>query len=101
MFTSKSSIEIPRGTTLGDFRRIPTCSRLGAELSVKICENWGRSGGAEVKYAHSASAALGSSVWIPGVDMASLGKPCCGRRPTYKVEEDGHMLDQGQSSSAK
>ena len=25
-----------------------------------------------------------------GVDMALLGKPCCGRRPTYKVEEDGH-----------
>ena len=23
-------------------------------------------------------------------DMAPLGKPCCGRRPTYKVEEDGH-----------
>ena len=29
-------------------------------------------------------------VWIPGVDMAPLGKPRCGRRPTYKVEEDGH-----------
>ena len=26
----------------------------------------------------------------PGVDMAPLGMPCCGRRPTYKVEEDGH-----------
>ena len=26
----------------------------------------------------------------PGVDVASLGTPCCGRRPTYKVEEDGH-----------
>ena len=25
----------------------------------------------------------------PGADMALLGKPCCGRRPTYKVEEDG------------
>ena len=25
----------------------------------------------------------------PGVDMAQLGTPCCGRRPTYKVEEDG------------
>ena len=32
----------------------------------------------------------GSPVWILGVDMAPLGKPCCGRRPTYKVEEDGH-----------
>ena len=26
----------------------------------------------------------------PRPDMAPLGKPCCGRRPTYKVEEDGH-----------
>ena len=26
----------------------------------------------------------------PGADMALLGKSCCDRRPTYKVEEDGH-----------
>ena len=26
----------------------------------------------------------------PGVDNAPLGMPCCGRQPTYKVEEDGH-----------
>ena len=31
-----------------------------------------------------------SLVRILGVDMAPLGKPCCGRCPTYKVEEDGH-----------
>ena len=31
-----------------------------------------------------------SPVQILGVDMAPLGEPCCGRRPTYKVEEDGH-----------
>ena len=26
----------------------------------------------------------------PSADMAPLGTPCCGRPPTYKVEEDGH-----------
>ena len=47
-------------------------------------------GGAAVKCTHSASAAQGSPVQILGVDVAPRGKPCCGRRPTYKVEEDGH-----------
>ena len=32
----------------------------------------------------------GLLVQIPGADMALLGKPCCGRRPTYTVEEDEH-----------
>ena len=41
---------------------------------------------------------VGSQVWT----YAPLVKPCCGRRPTYKVEEDkAQMLVQGQSSSAK
>ena len=51
---------------------------------------WGRLGGAEVKFARSASVAWGAPVRIPGADMAPLGKPCCGRCPTHKVEEDGH-----------
>ena len=50
----------------------------------------GRPSGTAVKCARSASVAQVSLVRILGVDMAPLGKPCCGRRPTYKVEEDGH-----------
>ena len=49
-----------------------------------------RPSGAAVKCACSASAARDSLVRIPVADMAGLGKPCCGRRPAYKVEEDGH-----------
>ena len=43
-----------------------------------------------VKFPSSTSVARGLLVGIPGVDMVQLGKPCCGRCPTYKVEEDGH-----------
>ena len=50
----------------------------------------GRPGGAVVKFAHSAWAARGLLVRIPGVDTAPLGKLFCGRRPRYMVEEDGH-----------
>ena len=63
----------------------------------------GRPGGAAVKCARSAWAAWGSLVQIPGADMALLGKPCCGRRPTYKKSTGrwAWMLAQGQSSSTK
>ena len=50
-----------------------------------------------VKCACSTSAARDSPVWIPGVDMAPLGPLCCGRRPTYKVEEDGHRCQLSAS----
>ena len=50
----------------------------------------GGADGTVVKCAHSVSVAQGLPVQIPGTDMALLGKPCCGRRPSYKVEEDGH-----------
>ena len=46
--------------------------------------------GVVVKFAGSALMAQCSAVRILGAEMVPLGKPCCGRRPTYKVEEDGH-----------
>ena len=58
---------------------------VGISSPVKIT-NRGWPGGAVVKFTHSTSVAWG----LLGVDMPLLGKPCCGRRPTYKVEEDGH-----------
>ena len=42
-----------------------------------------------VKCACSTLVARGLPVWIPGTDKAPLSKPCCGKHPTYKVEEDG------------
>ena len=50
----------------------------------------GRPGGTAVKFASSTSAPRGLLVRIPSVDMAPPGKPCCGRHPTYKMEEEGH-----------
>ena len=56
----------------------------------KMNKNWGWPSDAVVKFACSTSVAQGLPVQIPGADMAPLGKPCYGRCPTYKVEEDGH-----------
>ena len=58
------------------------------QVEKKIDRGW--PGGAAVKYTHSTLAAQDLPVRIPGVDVALLGKPCCGTHPTYKVEEDGH-----------
>ena len=69
-------------------RDIEARGRYSSLPAQKTKRGW--AGGTVVKHARSAWAAQGSPVRIPGVDMAPLGKPCCGRCPTYKVEEDGH-----------
>ena len=48
-----------------------------------------------VKCACFASVTQGSPVRILGADMAPLSTPCCRRRPTYKVEEDGQNVSSG------
>ena len=50
----------------------------------KNCQLRGRPSDAAVKFTCSASAAHGLPVWIPGADMALLGKPCCGGVPHIK-----------------
>ena len=62
----------------------------------------GRPGGAAVKVrTFHFLAARGSLVLIPGADMAPLGTPCCGSRPTYKVEEDAHDVSSGPGFLSK
>ena len=70
-------------------------------IGYKKLKIWGWPGGTVVKCTHSASAARGSPVQIPGADTAPLGKPCCGRHPTYKVEEDGHDVSSGPGFFSK
>ena len=43
-----------------------------------------------VKFTPPASEGRDFLVQILGVDLHTAVKPCCGRRLTYKVEEDGH-----------
>ena len=49
--------------------------------------------GAAVKFTRSTLAAQGLLVQILGADVAPFGTPCCGRHPTYRVEEDGHRCE--------
>ena len=46
-------------------------------------------GGTVVKFTHTALVAWSSWVWIPGTDLVSLIKPCCGNI-SHKIEEDWH-----------
>ena len=66
-----------------------TLGRSEAEHNTKNILFRGRPTGAVVKFAHSALAAWGSPGRSRVGIYAPLGKPCCGRCPAYKVEEDG------------
>ena len=60
------------------------------KTSVKKMSNRGWPSGMVVKFVCSALAVRGLLVQILGMDLAPLVKPCWGRHPKYKVEEDGH-----------
>ena len=52
--------------------------------------SWGWPSGIVVKFAHSASAAQGSWVWIPSADLHSALQAMLWWHPTYKIQEDWH-----------
>ena len=54
----------------------------------------GQLSGVVVKVTHSASVAHCSQVWIPGMALAPLIKPCCGGFP-HKIEENGTDVSPG------
>ena len=54
------------------------------------CSYSGRPGDKMVKFSYSSSEAQGSLVQTQGADLALLIKPCHGRCPIYKIEEDRH-----------
>ena len=61
----------------------------------------GRPSGAVVKFAHSALAAQGSLVWVPGTDLAPLTKPYCGGIPHIKQRKMGTDVSSGPFSLSK
>ena len=70
-------------------RTFPSYGHSGGDVISEWAER-GWPGGAVVKCARSALAAWICQLRIPGADMAALRRPCCGRRPSYKIEEGGH-----------
>ena len=92
---------------------------MNIETAKKLSTMRGQPSGIVVKFACFTLAAQGSQVWIPGMDMELLIKPCWGSIPHTKKrkvgtdvssatiflkwkEEDGQqILAQGQSSSPK
>ena len=58
---------------------------------VKNISYRGQPGGTALKCTCSASRGPGFATSDPGCGHGTARqKPCCGRRPMYKVEEDGH-----------
>ena len=53
-------------------------------------EKRGQPSGIVVRFTHSASAAQGLPVWIPGADLHTTYQPMLWQHPTYELEEDGH-----------
>ena len=51
--------------------------------------------GVVVIFAHSASVARGLPAGSQVQIYMLLIKPCCGRHPTYKIEEDGTDVSSG------
>ena len=54
-------------------------------------------GGVVVKFKHSTSAAQGSQVRIPGVELHTAHQAILWRGPTYKTEEDWHRCQLSDS----
>ena len=62
---------------------------------IRKMTDWGWPSGVEVKFTCSTLVARGLPVQIQGTDLVLLIKPCCGRHPTRRVEEDRHDVSSG------
>ena len=51
---------------------------------------WGQPRGIDIKFMHSSSAARGSWIQIPGMDLHTTHQAMLRQCPTYKTEEDWH-----------
>ena len=83
-------VEYPKQLTETQLELIRDFSKVTIyNINIQNFISRGQPSGAAVRFTCS-TVAWGSLVQILGADMAPLGRPCCGRRPMYKVEEDGH-----------